>query len=553
MKKLLLISLFLTLYSFVFAQEHKERFRISFTDKSNSHFSVQKPNEFLSKKAIERRIKQSISIDSADLPVNNWYVDSVVSYGAELCNTSKWFNSIVVEITDSLNIQKIKNLSFVTDFKKVGESTKPSSYSKKILFDEGDNYDYDEIKTRSLKDFYGQSYSQLAIMNGTNLHKDGYMGQGMLVGIIDAGFFKVDSVSAFEKAWEENRIIAYKDFSGSNANVLEEGYHGMAVFSLIGSYLPGKLIGTAPRANYILLRSEEENTEFSVEEENWIAAIEFADSLGVDVVNSSLGYSSFDDTVNNYSYRDMNGKTSRISQAASIAAKKGILVVTSAGNSGAQKWKYITTPGDANNILTIGACFVDSTIANFSSSGPTFDGRVKPEVTTLGVYPAVVRDNGIVENAGAGTSFSSPLLAGMATCLWQEFPLKTEAEIRNAIIKSANNYNTPKTLSGFGIPDFEKARQLLRSQTISNEIDLTKINPNPFAESILEILHTSTCKTIKIELFCDKGFSVFKKDFSLDSVYSKSDFNELEKLQKGSYSCVISYGKIHKIKKVSKI
>ena len=388
---LFLISCFFS--HFLLAQTNSSRYRVSFTDKNNSPYSIEKPEAFLSPRALTRRENQHIAIQENDIPVNQWYIDSVIAHGVKLCNVSKWFNSIVIAVPDSCinTIKSIKNLPFVLECVRVASETQ--AYPENTVLStklQSNQLDFNDITETTPNNFYGRSYHQIAITNGQNLHLEGFMGQGKMIAVLDAGFLLVDSIEAFQRAWDEQRILAYKDFSGSNINVFREGNHGAAVFSLIGGFVPGYLVGTAPRSEYLLLRTEEGKTEFPVEEENWIAAAEFADSMGVDVINTSLGYSEFDEDSLNYTYADMNGKTTRISRASTIAASKGILLVTSAGNAGHTKWRYITAPADADSILTIGAIHTDSLITNFSSKGPTEDMRIKPEVATLGYKPSVV-------------------------------------------------------------------------------------------------------------------------------------------------------------------
>ncbi|MFC2086529.1 S8 family serine peptidase, partial [Bacteroidota bacterium] len=239
----------------------------------------------------------------------------------------------------------------------------------------------------------------------------------------DAGFLNTNSLNAFDSAWVNNQILGGWDFVDNTPIEYSKHYHGSAVFSTIGANIPGIFVGTAPKASFWLLRSEDGNSEFRIEEEFWIAAAEFADSAGADVLNTSLGYSVFDYEWQNYSNNDLDGKTARISIASTIAARKGMMVVTSAGNSGNNVgWNFlITAPADADSILTIGAVNPLGNYVSFSSQGPTFDGRVKPNVVAQGYETAVqISDEEIV--LGSGTSFSSPIIAGMTACLWQAVP-----------------------------------------------------------------------------------------------------------------------------------
>ena len=288
MKKLygITIILLVTLSS-IFAQT-TGRYRVSFADKKNSQYSIDTPQEFLSEKAIARRSKQNISYSIQDIPVNQWYIDSILACGAKLCNVSKWFNSAIFVVDSLTNISKIQSFSFVKSVEWVAPLYVHDFNNAKLQLESIPAISYNDVKTIPEKDFYGDSYNQIALMNGIKLHKDGFMGQGMTLAIIDAGFLHVDSASSFVHLWKENRVIGVRDFSGSNVDVFTEGYHGMACFSLISSFIPGKLVGTAPRANFYLLHSEEGATEYKVEEDNWTAAAEFADSVGVDVISTSF-------------------------------------------------------------------------------------------------------------------------------------------------------------------------------------------------------------------------------------------------------------------------
>jgi len=389
-------------------------------------------------------------------------------------------------------------------------------------------------------------------MNGVPLHKAGFMGQGMTIAVLDAGFLHVDSASAFSQAWEEQRILAYRDFSGANISVWNEGYHGMAVLSLIASYLPKTMIGTAPQARYVLCRTEEGATEYRVEEDNWTAAAEFADSIGVDVISTSLGYSEFDDSSQNYTYSHMDGKTTRITIASNIAASKGMLLFNSAGNSGDKPWKYITAPADSDSIITVGACFLNGTITSFSSRGPSKGTSLKPDVVALGFYPAILKSNGLVQVSGMGTSFSNPILAGMATCLWQEFPHLPPHTIKQAILSSAHRYFVPDTVYGYGIPDFERARFILRMGMLQQTFDKAEVYPNPFRQILQVRIYASQSTKVSIRMYDTQGKEMLYKTFQMNTLLQTIEIPEAASLSAGMYTVFVQFDNEQQIMKVLK-
>ena len=401
----------------------KYKYRVSFTDKSNSVYSTINPSAFLSQKAITRRINQGINITQEDLPVNKSYLDSLITKGVLVYNSSKWFNSCVIGVNDTNLMPAITALPFVSSVVKVvafnnkkKKNTKPSDASvvksSKVFFNPDitpnfilgnkQQYKYDKTKQSGRNINYGVSLTQIDMMNGTFLHNQGYMGNGMTVAILDGGFWGVNLLNAFDSLWANGQILGTRDFVEPGGNVFDQATHGMMVLSEMGAYLPGELVGTAPKANFWLIRTEDVNSENLIEEDNWAAGAEFADSLGADIISSSLGYTTFDDTLMNHKYQDLDGKTARVSIAATTAARKGILVVNSAGNSGSSPWRYVGTPGDADSIITVGAVDAQGAYALFSSQGPTSDGRIKPTVSAMG-QGAIVAINGGT-SPGNGTS-----------------------------------------------------------------------------------------------------------------------------------------------------
>ena len=488
-------------------QTAPDRYWVQFTDKTNSPYSINNPEAFLSQRAIERRTKRGISIVQNDLPVNPHYIDSVRALGdIQLLHRSKWFNAITIFSTDSMAVEQIRTLSFVTQVKSVrrlkGEKTEP-----KPLF-------HSVEKHRSTSDYYsnryGPSYNQIRMHNGHLMHDDLYKGEGMLVAICDAGFRHTDRLAMFEKLRSEERIVATHNFIHNDKNVYNFSNHGMNVLSCMAGYVPGELIGTAPEASYVLLVTEDVSFENIIEEDNWVAGAEFADSIGVDVINTSLGYSTFDDSTASHTYADLDGNTTRISIGADIAASKGILVVTSAGNAGQSPWFHITAPADADSTLTVGAVDSLGIYAPFSSKGPSADGDIKPNVVAQGRLAYVASPNGGVVRAN-GTSFSSPIMAGLATVLWQAHPDRSNMEIIDAL-QQYGNATTPDSLVGYGVPDVYLAHLALSGRLVTNpRLDqLLEVYPNPFEDVLKFVFYSSKEQTATVELFDTQGKRLFE-------------------------------------------
>lgn len=429
------------------AQQDTLKYRISLKDKAATEYSLKKPEKYLSAKAIERRRKQNLPIDSTDLPVCRKYIDEIRKQGVKIVVTGKWDNFVTVSCNDTTLIDRIAALPFVLSTEKVWIS---SGAGKPSMATERDSVlNQPTIHPDSI---YGRAITQIQMSNGDKLHEAGFKGQGMTIAVIDAGFHNVDKITAMQNI----RILGTKDFVNQQADIFAESSHGMSVLSCIGMNRPDIMTGTAPEASFWLLRSEDEYSEHLVEQDYWSAAVEFADSVGVDVINTSLGYYSFDDKSKNYKYRDLDGRHALMSRQASHIADKGMILVCSAGNSGAGSWKKITPPGDADNVLTVGAIDKRAVLATFSSVGNTADHRVKPDVVAVGVGSDVIRTDGNQGRAN-GTSFSSPIMCGMVTCLWQACPTLTAKEVIELVRRSGDRAGFPDNIYGYGVPDMWKA------------------------------------------------------------------------------------------------
>ncbi len=516
MRKIVTLTCFIFLILEAFSQT-PYKYWVGFADKKNNSFSTAHPEKFLSPKAIERREKQHISITEQDLPVSIQYVDSLRKLGFFIQYTSKWLNGVTIGANDPGDIDKLKNISFISEIK--------LTYKPKLKTEKKDSVQGTKSFEKCIpSESYGQSAKQIEIMNGQCLHQMGYRGNGMLIAVIDAGFFQVDSFPAFDSLWKNNQIRGYRNFVNPTNDFFNTHTHGMSVLSIMGGNVPDTLIGTAPKANYELIITEDGQSEYPVEEYNWCAGVEYADSIGADVVNSSLGYTSFNDSSMSHTYKDMDGNTTPCAKAAKIAASKGMIVVVSAGNEGGDPWKHLSTPADARNILTIGAVDSFRRYAYFSSRGPTADGRIKPDITTMG-YKTFVQAYNKTFSRGSGTSYSSPLTAGMVACLWQAFPERSNFDIMDAIRASASLSPFPNDSMGHGIPDFDKAFTILNNiqKNFTQPYEIN-VSPNPFKAQLHLAFNVVIEKPFTIEFIDGKGIILYKNE--IEAIYS-SDFDFL--------------------------
>ncbi len=488
------------IFSLILTTTAQNYYWLAFTDKNNSEYSLDEPEEYLSERAIQRRANQNILIDSLDLPVNQNYIDSVLSLGVEFVHASKWLNGITIKSDSSKLADTLLSFPFV-DFVQL---SKPDQSTKSAFDKFSDEKIYGDIAIDSA--LYGDAVTQVSMLNGQFLHEKDFRGEGMQIAVLDAGFYKADEYSSFDTLWAGNRILGTRDFVEPGSDIWDTHYHGMSVLSCMGGNVPGKILGTAPDAAYWLLRSEDSHSEYIIEEDNWVVAAEFADSVGVDVINSSLGYFEFDDASTNHTYADMDGETTRVTQAASIAASRGILVFASAGNERNDPWFRIIAPSDGSNVIGVGAVDKNLNPANFSSAGPAADGSIKPNVAAMGYLTTLQRPDGTIGQA-SGTSFSSPVMAGIGASLWQMFPEKTAVEIKAAIEMSASQYNTPDSLVGYGIPDMKLAAELLGYQSAEEFVVNVsyKLFPNPVKDRLTIWSLSSEIKELQIDLYSLQG------------------------------------------------
>jgi len=512
-----LLLIFILLFSQTVSAQN--RIAVLLNDKGGTPYTLSNPSAYLSQQAIARRTQASIAIDSTDLPVNPAYINAIKNTGAVVLNTSKWLNEVTVDVSSAPNaLAAINGLPFVKQTKVVGRpSTNGHHVNKYSFVMQNLSYKQHQLqKVASTSSFYNYGYAQnqIKMIDGDKLHDMGYRGNGKIIAMLDAGFFNVDVMTAFDSLRAHNRIIDTYDFVDHQTNVYDDHSHGAMCFSIIGANDPGNLIGTAPEASFYLFRSEDAFTENPIEEYNWATAAEAADSVGADIISSSLGYFTFDDSTLSHTYADLDGRTTPIAIAATMASRKGMIVVNSAGNEGNNPWHYIISPGDADSIITVGAVDSVEQYAFFSSTGPAADGRVKPTVSAqgMGTYVSSPCDNSVF--SGNGTSFSCPVIAGMVACLWQSVPSATNMQIIEAVKQSASQYLNPDSLLGYGIPNFDSARMMLLSVNNPNfgKGDfIENIYPNPFSNTVNINFYADSNRKYSAEIFDITGKLLAKK------------------------------------------
>lgn len=513
----------------IFAQSTPDTYWVQFTDKVSTPYSIDQPEAYLSPRAIQRRVQQGIAIDDMDLPVDPAYVQAVLALGdVEIHNKSKWLNAITIRTNDPAVLDALQTLPFVLNVSNT-RSLMPSDPARNKFAG------LEAVSERDLE--YGDSFGQVSMMNGHLLHAENSQGQGMLIGVLDSGFENVDEIPAFDALRARGGIRAISDQVDHDGEVYQDHWHGRSVLSCMAAIVDGALIGTAPQADYVLVRTENADVEFIGEEDNWISGAEYCDSLGVDILNSSLGYTSFDDSLQNHTYGDLDGATARISIAAGIAARKGMIPVISAGNQGNSEWLHISAPADAIDVLSVGATGAQGQYAFFSSQGPSADGRVKPDVSAMGWGTTAIGPAATVIEPVNGTSFSSPLVAGLVACLWQRHPQRMAQDIMDAVRRSASQYATPDSELGHGIPDFYAADLLLELTTAVPERE-TKgliVFPMPFTSGFTVQLPSDHIGPLRFELFDMSGRSVWSRSISSSSSTVLLQDQLLARLGPGTY------------------
>ncbi len=509
MKSLSLLLLILSVAWTAPAQRITENtYWFYFTDKQNNGYTTTQPQEFLSQRSIDRRGWQSLPIDQSDLPVTRRYTDSLAALGLEVMYTSKWLNGALIRSNDSLLIDTLYRLSFI-------DSVRWNPSTEDLFFPGMPTEERFGPPLSSPPSYkYGLSADQISQVKADFLHEKGFTGEGVLLAVLDAGFLNYLTLPAFLTPLAKGQIIASRNFVEKNKDLSNLNSHGTSVSSIIISYWPDTLMGTAPGVNLLLATTEDVRSETRLEEFAWIEGAEWADSLGADIINTSLGYTRFDDSTTNYSYRDMDGNTAHISIAGGMTAAKGIILVASAGNAGNGDWYYIGAPADATNILAVGAVDKNGVLANFSSRGPTFDHRIKPEISAMGVRTAVQSADSTVK-LGNGTSYASPVIAGATAALWQAYPALTANEMMQWIIESGNRAKLPNVEYGYGIPSFRKAYFAITAVYQSILPETLKLYPNPCTDYIFIGIPANIQGIYSVNLYNMQGKRVYTDQIRL--------------------------------------
>lgn len=495
-------------------------YRIHFTDKGDNDVSGFSPEDLLSERATERRRKAGIAVpDYRDLPVWKDYTDQIEMTGLTLHCTSKWLNTALFKSSVPADPGMLDQFPFIKDVKIVR-----SPVSKGFTHDKSE----DDLSSRDLPPYN----NSLSMINGLRVLSSGLTGEGVLIAVIDGGFTNADLIPSLDNLRNRNGIKGTYDFADRDEFVYDYNDHGTAVMSVLAGMLPGAIEGSAPGADYLLLRSEITESEYPAEEDLWTAAAEFADSIGADIISSSLGYCTFDDPLMDYSFSDMDGDKAFVTKAADIAASKGILVVNSAGNERKTPWVRIIAPSDGDSVLAVGAVDGDRIISSFSSAGPGSDRQVKPDIVSQGVSVPVQVSPAMISRA-SGTSFSCPLISGMCACIMQAVPQATNFEIISALQSASDRHLTPDSLYGFGIPDIEKTIAILQEKHVPKPASGIVVFPNPFRNKLF-INFSAIPEKLTLELFDQSGRLLMKRKYS-DFVSRSLTLDDLPVPGKGVY------------------
>lgn len=490
---------FLGINSTLFAQQSPAWYLVSFKDKNDSPYSLDSPSEYLSERAIERRQKNAIAIDSTDLPVNPFYIDSVEVYGVDAWHQTKWLNAVLVYVDDSADLSGLQKSSVVDSIRFMAPYQAPLNVNQgrnTISEVTSSDYDYSEMSS------YSATRERIRMIGLDPLMEMGFTGKGIQIAVLDDGYRNVNTIAAFEHLFANNQILGTRNFTNDGTTVYQSGSHGTHVLSTMAGYVKDEFVGSALEANYYLFQTEDGRSEYPVEEMYWLTAAEYADSIGTDIISSSLVYFSFDDPVLNYTKEQLDGETALVSRAARNAADKGIVLFNSAGNEGDKSWQKICFPADAKEILTVGSVNIEGLYSAFSSVGNTSDGRIKPNLMAMGENTALIGSSGEIFY-GNGTSFSNPLLAGATASLMQALPEATSNEIKQTLIQSGHQYENPDSLMGYGIPNLYLAFLTREMDSISNleESEEFWVIPNPFHTNFHILFSTLDSEKVDVSIF----------------------------------------------------
>jgi serine protease AprX len=521
----------------------QNKYWVIFEDKGpEAETLAEHPENLLSPRSMERRQRHGLGLLPSDLPVSSTYLRQLTDQGVTVHHTSRWINaaSITTDL-DYLSLQKA--CPAIVDMRPVGRFVQ---MSVEETADAPAPIVQPEIQDSNSTSFtYGVTEVQLEKMNVPCLHEQGFTGEGVLMAVFDAGFYNVDTISAFDSTWLNNRVIGYYDFVDDDTTIFDESTHGLGVISTIIGNKPGIYIGAAPHVSVIMARTEEVASETRQEEDNWLRAMEWADSIGVDIIQSSLGYNWFDPGEGDYTYEDMNGDSAIITRAADLAAKRGILVVSSAGNEGNGNWGYITAPCDADSILCVGSVSLNDTRSSFSSYGPTSDGRIKPDVMAMGGGTRLINISGN-PGTGSGTSYAAPQVAGLVACLLQAHPDRSNMDIIAAVMQSSDRYLTPDSLYGHGVPNGCIADSILtvmdslaaNSEAMQNIGRELRIFPNPADDKLMVELKVQRPQLKQIDVINSAGVRVIRTEVNGNGTHEI----DVKELPSGMYILRMDFG-----------
>lgn len=526
--------LFLLISPILFAQSSADKHPYSLhlvelIDKSSSPFSLFSPQEYLSNRALERRTNQGVSIDMLDIPVSIPYIKIIAEF-APIQGKSRWLNALAVHTESIQTLKKIAALPFVKSVQPLGKFRKAKAgkmYSKRPQID----------SSKHQESYYGLAETQIEMLGGKQLHQLGFTGKQVHVGVVDGGFRNAYRMAVFDSLFLEQRILGMQDFVDGDDFVYESSTHGTNVLSIMASKKPQLLVGTAPDAFYYLFKTEDVQGEYRAEEFYWILALEYADSVGIDVVNSSMGYTRFRDETMSYQYKDLDGKSTLISKGATIASAKGILIVNAAGNDGHKDWHYLAAPADVAEVLTVAAVQRDSSRANFSSWGPTFDGRIKPDVAALGENTAYASMISYDVGYGDGTSYACPVMTGMVAALKQAFPQMPNKRLKAAIFNSGTQATQADSSLGYGIPNFFQAYlSLVDSSVFINQLGKVDHPPRVIDNSVHVYIEASKKASIELTVYNLFGKQLhYHKEALQANIINKVSLSNFQSYKKGVY------------------
>ncbi len=512
MKRLSLLLLLFMASLFAEAQIATNIYWVQFTDKNDSPYSIDNPEAYLSPRALQRRANLGITVDEYDIPVNPQYLQAVADCGAQLINPSKWLNGVSVYVTDLTVIEAINALDFVQVVRNCPNDLKAQEQKERWLANE---MKPSAESNRGTRGYYGGAEAQVKQLNVDILHEMGFDGTGVIVAVLDGGFQGTEETSCFDNMREEGRLLGTRDFVYGSPSVYTQSTHGTSCLSTMAAYDPNNMVGTAPKASYYLIHTEDGDSENIIEEYNWVSGAEYADSLGVDVCSTSLGYIGFDMSQWDHPFEHFDGQTAPMSIGAEIAASRGMICMNAAGNEGGGTCT-LGIPADAEHIVTVGAVDANGHRASFSSVGPTYDGRIKPDVMAMGegTYVASGYGDWWPYYNGNGTSFATPVLAGAVACLRQARPYSSVQEICDVIRSSSDHTDNPDNQYGYGIPDFSLALELLNVEDPigSTPAHIITVYPNPSNGDVHVVLNDA--HKAELTVFDVMGHKLYSYSFN---------------------------------------